>query len=258
MWEQILGTLPDKQNSRLHASYSSEPLLWGEKSGPNPFTGDSQQTSSTMGTWCVWKSGAVLIMFTSVIVQGFNWESHRENWWQRLNQQAQRFSDLGFTLIWIPPPTASVAAQGYMPLDLYNLNSAYGSEEDLRRWPTTPSKTTGQVAIYIEFEGSRTHSVDAMMSSDSLCKYIWSRSQPLTEPCMFWVLLWAVAEQASGLLAYPETACIGLSPRLQSALPTVLSLFLRAILEEALRCLQVHKSNASRWPEGPLWRNPQS
>ena len=67
-------------------------------------------------------------------MQAFNWESHRQNWWETVSQQAQRFADMGFTLVWLPPPTASVAAQGYMPLDLYNLNSAYGSEDSLRRF----------------------------------------------------------------------------------------------------------------------------
>ena len=48
--------------------------------------------------------------------------------------QAQRFADMGFTVIWLPPPTTSVAPQGYMPLDYYNLNSAYGTEEELRTY----------------------------------------------------------------------------------------------------------------------------
>lgn len=47
--------------------------------------------------------------------------------------QADQFADLGITCIWLPPPTDSVSPQGYMPADLYNLNSKYGSQEDLRR-----------------------------------------------------------------------------------------------------------------------------
>ena len=69
-----------------------------------------------------------------LLCQAFNWESHRQNWWQHVAGQAERFADFGFTVVWLPPPTASVAPQGYMPTDLYNLNSAYGSEEDLRRY----------------------------------------------------------------------------------------------------------------------------
>ena len=73
-------------------------------------------------------------------MQAFNWESHRQNWWETVSKQSQRFADMGFTLVWLPPPTASVAAQGYMPLDLYNLNSAYGSEESLRRSAKNPHR----------------------------------------------------------------------------------------------------------------------
>ena len=48
--------------------------------------------------------------------------------------QADQFADLGITCIWLPPPTDSVSPQGYMPGDLYNLNSKYGSQEDLKRY----------------------------------------------------------------------------------------------------------------------------
>ncbi|CAL5229985.1 g13418 [Coccomyxa viridis] len=68
-----------------------------------------------------------------IMLQAFNWESHNQNWYQRVTEQANRFASLGFTCVWLPPFTESVSPQGYMPLDLYNLNSRYGSEEDLRR-----------------------------------------------------------------------------------------------------------------------------
>jgi hypothetical protein len=38
----------------------------------------------------------------------------------------------GFSAIWMPPPSESVSPQGYLPTDLYNLNSQYGSEAQLR------------------------------------------------------------------------------------------------------------------------------
>lgn len=67
--------------------------------------------------------------------QGFNWESHNHSWYQRLMGQANWFASLGITCVWLPPFTDSVSPQGYMPLDLYNLNSRYGSEDELRRCP---------------------------------------------------------------------------------------------------------------------------
>ncbi len=31
-------------------------------------------------------------------------------------------------MLWLPPPSDSVSPQGYLPRDLYDLSSAYGSE----------------------------------------------------------------------------------------------------------------------------------
>lgn len=67
-----------------------------------------------------------------IILQGFNWESHRGSWYKTIADQAKEISEAGFTAIWMPPPSASVSPQGYLPTDLYNLNSKYGAEEELR------------------------------------------------------------------------------------------------------------------------------
>ena len=69
-----------------------------------------------------------------LLIQGFNWESARKHgtWYQTVTDLAPRLKSLGFTTIWLPPPTDSVSEEGYMPQDLYNLNSKYGTMEDLR------------------------------------------------------------------------------------------------------------------------------
>ncbi|XP_059283799.1 uncharacterized protein LOC132037321 [Lycium ferocissimum] len=67
-----------------------------------------------------------------IVFQGFNWESWRRQWYLELASKAADLSRCGITAVWLPPPTESVAPQGYMPSDLYNLNSAYGSLEELR------------------------------------------------------------------------------------------------------------------------------
>ncbi|XP_077223141.1 uncharacterized protein LOC143856751 [Tasmannia lanceolata] len=67
-----------------------------------------------------------------IVFQGFNWESWRKSWYLEIASKATDLSQCGITAVWLPPPTQSVAPQGYMPSDLYNLNSAYGSKEDLR------------------------------------------------------------------------------------------------------------------------------
>ncbi|KAL6007197.1 hypothetical protein ACLOJK_032693 [Asimina triloba] len=68
-----------------------------------------------------------------VLCQGFNWESHKSGrWYSQLNEKATELASIGFTIIWLPPPTASVSPEGYMPTDLYNLNSRYGNMEELK------------------------------------------------------------------------------------------------------------------------------
>lgn len=61
-----------------------------------------------------------------ILCQGFNWESHKSGkWYMDIKEKAKELSSLGFTTIWLPPPTESVSPEGYMPKDLYNLNSRY-------------------------------------------------------------------------------------------------------------------------------------
>jgi len=61
-----------------------------------------------------------------ILCQGFNWESHKSGkWYVELGKKAKELSSLGFTIVWSPPPTDSVSPEGYMPRDLYNLNSRY-------------------------------------------------------------------------------------------------------------------------------------
>ncbi|XP_050872672.1 alpha-amylase 3, chloroplastic [Lathyrus oleraceus] len=68
-----------------------------------------------------------------IVCQGFNWESHKSGrWYMELKEKAAELSSLGFTVIWLPPPTDSVSPEGYMPRDLYNLDSRYGSIDELK------------------------------------------------------------------------------------------------------------------------------
>ena len=54
-------------------------------------------------------------------------------WYGVVAANARTIADFGVTVVWLPPPTDSVSAEGYMPRDLYNLNSRYGSAEALRK-----------------------------------------------------------------------------------------------------------------------------
>ncbi|XP_030543703.1 alpha-amylase 3, chloroplastic [Rhodamnia argentea] len=68
-----------------------------------------------------------------ILCQGFNWESHKPGrWYNELKEKASQLASLGFTVVWLPPPTDSVSPEGYMPTDLYNLNSRYGTIDELK------------------------------------------------------------------------------------------------------------------------------
>lgn len=63
-----------------------------------------------------------------IILQAFNWESNKYDWWTILENKVPDIAKCGFTSAWLPPPTQSFSPEGYLPQDLYSLNSSYGSE----------------------------------------------------------------------------------------------------------------------------------
>jgi alpha-amylase len=77
-----------------------------------------------------------------VLLQGFHWESHRgaadqsggaqRSWYRVLADCAPAVRAAGFTAVWFPPPSDSLAPQGYIPRRWNVLDSAYGSEAELR------------------------------------------------------------------------------------------------------------------------------
>jgi alpha-amylase len=73
-----------------------------------------------------------------IILQGFNWEScnskekFSQSWYNRMIEESTDIARAGFTAVWMPPPTASVSKQGYMPTDLYSLDTFYGTEIELK------------------------------------------------------------------------------------------------------------------------------
>lgn len=67
-----------------------------------------------------------------ILLQAFNWESHKHDWWRNLEKKVPDIASSGFTSAWLPPATHSFAPEGYLPQNLYSLNSSYGSEHLLR------------------------------------------------------------------------------------------------------------------------------
>ena len=58
-------------------------------------------------------SGPAAGLGHEVILQGFNWESHRGlGWYKTLKEQVPDIAAAGFSAIWLPPPSESVSPQG--------------------------------------------------------------------------------------------------------------------------------------------------
>mmetsp|Transcript_75945 Transcript_75945/g.180580 ORF Transcript_75945/g.180580 Transcript_75945/m.180580 type:complete len:873 (+) Transcript_75945:91-2709(+) len=70
---------------------------------------------------------------THVILQGFNWWSceNKNGWYKVLKEKVPDFKNAGFDMVWLPPPAKCVDKRGYLPSVWYDLNSYYGSQEDL-------------------------------------------------------------------------------------------------------------------------------
>lgn len=85
----------------------------------------------------------------ALMFQGFGWDSwkHEGGWWKHVAALVPELKAAGCTHLWLPPPSQSVAPQGYLPGQLYNLSaSKYGSEQDLKAL-VAALKEAGIVAI---------------------------------------------------------------------------------------------------------------
>jgi alpha-amylase len=77
-----------------------------------------------------------------ILLQGFHWDSHagvyengkhgRKSWYRILKENAAAIRSAGFTWVWFPPCSDSLAPQGYIPRRWNVLDTAYGSEAELR------------------------------------------------------------------------------------------------------------------------------
>ncbi len=71
-----------------------------------------------------------------VMFQAFDWNVQNQpagqTWYNVVSQNRNAINDAGIDLIWMPPPSNSAAPQGYLPRELYDVNSSYGTENQLK------------------------------------------------------------------------------------------------------------------------------
>ncbi|RCU49808.1 alpha-amlyase [Corallincola holothuriorum] len=73
-----------------------------------------------------------------IMIQGFHWHSASAgDWYQQVGHQANELASAGFDMVWLPPASQAGSLEGYLPEQYNNLNSNYGTEQDLRDLITT-------------------------------------------------------------------------------------------------------------------------
>ena len=69
---------------------------------------------------------------SGVMLQAYNWNSCKlgKSWWKTIKSNSSMIKDK-FEYVWFPPVSDSGSDNGYLPRQLNDLNSAYGSASDL-------------------------------------------------------------------------------------------------------------------------------
>ncbi len=68
-----------------------------------------------------------------IMLQGFHWNSAKSGvWYNTLQGNVTEISSAGFNMVWLPPPSQAGSLEGYLPEQYNNLNSNYGTENELR------------------------------------------------------------------------------------------------------------------------------
>ena len=80
-------------------------------------------------------STSLLAQDEDVMFQAFDWNVQNQppgqTWYDVVSGVRNTIVDAGIDVIWMPPPSNSAAPQGYLPREINNLNSAYGTQAQL-------------------------------------------------------------------------------------------------------------------------------
>lgn len=74
-----------------------------------------------------------------IMLQSFGWDEYDQpkikaagNFYKFIASKASEMKAAGFDMVWMPPPSKSTGGVGYLPTELHNFNSTWGSDTDLR------------------------------------------------------------------------------------------------------------------------------
>jgi alpha-amylase len=94
-----------------------------------------------------------------VLLQGFHWDSHngaqengkhgKKSWYRIIKENAATIRAAGFTWVWFPPSSDSLAPQGYIPRRWNVLDTPFGSEAELKAAIAAlePVKALGDIVL---------------------------------------------------------------------------------------------------------------
>ncbi len=81
-------------------------------------------------------TGMISAQDEDVMFQAFDWNVQNQpagqTWYNVVSSVRNEIKNAGIDVIWMPPPATSAAPQGYLPKELYDFNTAYGTESQLR------------------------------------------------------------------------------------------------------------------------------
>lgn len=112
----------------------------------------------------------------AVMLQGFTWESASEtnktgsyDWYATVEDNASKIKN-NFSFIWCPPPSQSLDTQGYLPRELNDLNSNYGTEAQLKSMITSLSPCEALADIVVNHRVGNTSWGDFVNPSFEVAK----------------------------------------------------------------------------------------
>ncbi|MBU2983887.1 alpha-amylase [Saccharophagus degradans] len=69
---------------------------------------------------------------SAVLLQGFHWNSHDYDWYSVMQANVNSIDNLGATHVWFAPVSDAASDEGYLPRELYDVTTNYGTEQQLR------------------------------------------------------------------------------------------------------------------------------